>query len=213
MRTRFTYLLTCAAVVSITAGLLASVFLLFVTILVARQSEVRSWSMDDVGAPLIVRVTPLAAPTDYRFEVAGRVAEARLTVADTWGLLIWPNPVARSSALRRLAGVLWLAALGAPAVAWLVRGMIVRLTDAWGGPIDISPDHVPQFGSLPGGHVHYAFGYSGNGVAPSHLGGRIIAHGTVAELRTLAGNENEELTSLFLRLTGGSGLQEIDEVV
>ena len=45
------------------------------------------------------------------------------------------------------------------------------------------------------------------------LGGRIIAHGTVAELRTLAGDENEELTSLFLRLTGGSGLQEIDEVV
>jgi ABC-2 type transport system ATP-binding protein len=45
------------------------------------------------------------------------------------------------------------------------------------------------------------------------LGGRIIAHGTVAELRALAGNEDEELTPLFLRLTGGSGLQEIDDVV
>ena len=45
------------------------------------------------------------------------------------------------------------------------------------------------------------------------LGGRIIAHGTVPELRALAGDENEELTPLFLRLTGGSGLQEIDEVV
>ena len=51
----------------------------------------------------------------------------------------------------------------------------VALTDAWGGPIDISPDHVPQFGTLPGGRVHYGFGYSGNGVAPSHLGGRILA--------------------------------------
>jgi glycine/D-amino acid oxidase-like deaminating enzyme len=51
----------------------------------------------------------------------------------------------------------------------------VRLTDAWGGPIDISPDHVPRFGTLPGGRVHYGFGYSGNGVAPSHLGGRILA--------------------------------------
>jgi glycine/D-amino acid oxidase-like deaminating enzyme len=51
----------------------------------------------------------------------------------------------------------------------------VRLTDAWGGPIDISPDHLPRFGTLPGGRVHYGFGYSGNGVAPSHLGGRILA--------------------------------------
>ena len=51
----------------------------------------------------------------------------------------------------------------------------VRLTDAWGGPIDISPDHMPHFGTLPGGRVHYGFGYSGNGVAPSHLGGRILA--------------------------------------
>jgi glycine/D-amino acid oxidase-like deaminating enzyme len=51
----------------------------------------------------------------------------------------------------------------------------VRLTDAWGGPIDISADHLPSFGTLPGGRVHYGFGYSGNGVAPSHLGGRILA--------------------------------------
>ena len=45
------------------------------------------------------------------------------------------------------------------------------------------------------------------------LKGRIIAHGTVAELRALAGGRDEELTPLFLRLTGGSGLQEIDDVV
>jgi ABC-2 type transport system ATP-binding protein len=45
------------------------------------------------------------------------------------------------------------------------------------------------------------------------LKGRIIAHGTVAELRQLAGAPNEELTPVFLKLTGGSGLQEIDEIV
>ena len=45
------------------------------------------------------------------------------------------------------------------------------------------------------------------------LKGRIIAHGTVDELRTLAGSEDEELTPVFLKLTGGSGLQEIDEMV
>ena len=51
----------------------------------------------------------------------------------------------------------------------------VAITDAWGGPIDISPDHLPTFGTLSGGRVHYGFGYSGNGVGPSHLGGRILA--------------------------------------
>jgi glycine/D-amino acid oxidase-like deaminating enzyme len=51
----------------------------------------------------------------------------------------------------------------------------VRLTDAWGGPIDVSPTHLPQFGTLRGERVHYGHGYSGNGVGPSHLGGRILA--------------------------------------
>lgn len=51
----------------------------------------------------------------------------------------------------------------------------IRLSDAWGGPIDVSGDHLPRFGTLPGGLVHYALGYSGNGVAPSHLAGRILA--------------------------------------
>ena len=45
------------------------------------------------------------------------------------------------------------------------------------------------------------------------LGGRIIARGTVDEVRALTGTPDEELTSVFLRLTGGSGLQEIDEAV
>ena len=50
----------------------------------------------------------------------------------------------------------------------------VRLTDMWGGPIDVSGDHLPRFGTVGRG-LHYGFGYSGNGVAPSHLGGRILA--------------------------------------
>ena len=45
------------------------------------------------------------------------------------------------------------------------------------------------------------------------LKGKIIAHGTVAEVRALAGGGDDELTNVFLKLTGGSGLQEIDEVV
>ena len=45
------------------------------------------------------------------------------------------------------------------------------------------------------------------------LKGRIIASGTVDELRRLSGDADEQLTAVFLKLTGGSGLQEIDEVL
>ncbi len=44
------------------------------------------------------------------------------------------------------------------------------------------------------------------------LQGRIIARGTVEELRRLAGSQDEQLTPVFLKLTGGSGLQEIDDI-
>jgi ABC-2 type transport system ATP-binding protein len=45
------------------------------------------------------------------------------------------------------------------------------------------------------------------------LQGKIIARGTVAEVRAMAGNPDDQLTNVFLKLTGGSGLQEIDEIV
>jgi ABC-2 type transport system ATP-binding protein len=45
------------------------------------------------------------------------------------------------------------------------------------------------------------------------LKGKIIATGTVDEVRRMAGNADDHLTSVFLKLTGGSGLQEIDEIV
>lgn len=64
----------------------------------------------------------------------------------------------------------------------------VTLTDAWGGPVDVSPTHLPRFGSLVGGRVHFGFGYSGNGVGPSHLGGQILA--------ALALESDEPLTRL-----------------
>jgi len=45
------------------------------------------------------------------------------------------------------------------------------------------------------------------------LKGKIIAHGTVAEVRAMAGTPDEELTPVFLKLTGGGALQEIDDIV
>jgi len=43
--------------------------------------------------------------------------------------------------------------------------------------------------------------------------GRIIAQGTVDEVKQIGGSTTDEhLTAVFLKLTGGSGLQEIDEI-
>jgi ABC-2 type transport system ATP-binding protein len=42
---------------------------------------------------------------------------------------------------------------------------------------------------------------------------RIVAQGTVDEVLRLSGAQDEQLTSVFLRLTGGSGVQEIDELL
>ncbi|MGF7158757.1 putative aminophosphonate oxidoreductase [Rhodoligotrophos appendicifer] len=47
---------------------------------------------------------------------------------------------------------------------------------SWGGPIDRTMTGLPLFGHLNGAeNIVYAFGYSGNGVGPTHLGGRILA--------------------------------------
>jgi glycine/D-amino acid oxidase-like deaminating enzyme len=53
----------------------------------------------------------------------------------------------------------------------------VALVDAWGGPIDITPNHLPTFGAMSGtdGRVLFGHGYSGTGVGPAWLGGRILA--------------------------------------
>jgi glycine/D-amino acid oxidase-like deaminating enzyme len=50
-----------------------------------------------------------------------------------------------------------------------------RVEHAWGGPIDVSSDHLPFFGTIPGARVHYGAGYSGSGVGASWLGGQILA--------------------------------------
>ncbi|MGH3000183.1 MAG: FAD-dependent oxidoreductase, partial [Gaiellaceae bacterium] len=51
----------------------------------------------------------------------------------------------------------------------------VRVERAWGGPIDVSADHLPFFATKRGTRIHYGAGYSGHGVGPSWLGGRILA--------------------------------------
>ncbi len=65
-----------------------------------------------------------------------------------------------------------------------------RIERAWGGPIDVSSDHLPFFRTQPGTRVHYGAGYSGHGVGPSWLGGRILA--------SLVLDADDELTRLPL---------------
>ena len=50
-----------------------------------------------------------------------------------------------------------------------------KVTHSWGGPIDVSSDHLPFFGTLPGRRVHFGAGYSGNGAGPSWVGGQVLA--------------------------------------
>ena len=51
----------------------------------------------------------------------------------------------------------------------------VGIEARWSGPIDVSADRLPRFGTVPGTRIHYGAGYSGNGVGPSWLGGQILA--------------------------------------
>ena len=51
----------------------------------------------------------------------------------------------------------------------------VRIERAWGGPIDVSADHLPFFRTKPGTRIHYGAGYSGHGVGPAWMGGQILA--------------------------------------
>ncbi len=61
-----------------------------------------------------------------------------------------------------------------------------EITHAWGGPIDVAPNRLPIYRSR--GHLHAGWGFSGHGVGPSHLGGRILsglALGVTDEATTL----------------------------
>jgi glycine/D-amino acid oxidase-like deaminating enzyme len=76
-----------------------------------------------------------------------------------------------------------------------LRELIPALASApvvarWSGPIDVSADKLPRFGTVPGTRIHYGAGYSGNGVGPSWLGGQILA--------SLALGSRDEWTALPL---------------
>jgi len=73
-----------------------------------------------------------------------------------------------------------------------------RVEHAWGGPIDASADHLPVIDTLGGGRTHSCAGYTGNGVGPSELCGRILA--------AMAVDEREAITRLPIVAPAGRRL-------
>jgi hypothetical protein len=63
-----------------------------------------------------------------------------------------------------------------------------RIDAAWGGPIDVSPIRLPQYRQV--GRTVAGFGFTGNGVGPSYLGGQILSG--------MALDRRDEFTSLPL---------------
>jgi glycine/D-amino acid oxidase-like deaminating enzyme len=51
----------------------------------------------------------------------------------------------------------------------------IRVESWWEGAIDVSSDRLPVLGTVRGTRVHYAAGFTGNGVGPSWLVGRTLA--------------------------------------
>jgi hypothetical protein len=49
-----------------------------------------------------------------------------------------------------------------------------EISHAWGGPIDVSPTHLPMIRST-GARSFAGFGYTGNGVGPSQMVGHALA--------------------------------------
>jgi gamma-glutamylputrescine oxidase len=66
----------------------------------------------------------------------------------------------------------------------------VRIDFEWGGTVSVSLKRIPQFGRLSS-NVWYAQGYSGHGIVPSHVAGRLLAE-------AIAGNA--ERFDIFARL-------------
>jgi glycine/D-amino acid oxidase-like deaminating enzyme len=92
---------------------------------------------------------------------------------------------------------------------WFPQLAGVALTHAWGGAVDRAPGHLPFAGTL-GDHdnIHYATGFSGNGVGPSALLGRMVgrrALGVVDEYtrNAISGGPPSYLPPEPARILGG----------
>lgn len=103
----------------------------------------------------------------YRPTADGRIAWG-------WGAGHAPYPTTRTrgDASAHTASVARSAAAFRRTFPQLAR---VPFTHAWGGPVGITASMLPLVGSLLEGRLHYALGYNGHGVAPSHTSAKVLA--------------------------------------
>ncbi len=144
--------------VSVVGGLLASTILLAVTVGVARQSRVRGWSMDDVGAPVITAtgdlvtlpallVATLLVPIGWLAASIGAVGVVAAIVAAVLGLRDGDDMVGR---IVRESLVVLTIAVSLQVVAGIV--MDARLDTLLSNPalLVLIPPFVAVCGSLGG---------------------------------------------------------------
>jgi hypothetical protein len=76
---------------------------------------------------------------------------------------------------------------------WFPQLREVRIDYSWGGGVDRAPGHLPFVGALGDhGNILYGLGFSGNGVGPSALIGRILG-------RKALGRDDEDTLSPIAR--------------
>ena len=74
-----------------------------------------------------------------------------------------------------------------------------------GRPDRRQPSHLPQVGTLEDARVHFAFGFTGNGVGPCHLAGRILAARAAGDPRGRAAGGRHASRSRASRSPGRAG--------
>lgn len=57
----------------------------------------------------------------------------------------------------------------------------LKFTYRWGGPIASTTRLTPFFGTLEGGKVVYALGYTGHGIGSTRIAGRVLAHMAISK--------------------------------
>jgi glycine/D-amino acid oxidase-like deaminating enzyme len=73
--------------------------------------------------------------------------------------------------------------------------MEAEVTHAWAGPVDRTTDGLPVLGRLPGSTVLVGGGFSGNGIGPTRLIGKLLASAAL-------GIEDEWSTSPYMGIPG-----------
>lgn len=113
-----------------------------------------------------------------RFTVDNRILWAGGTPRYYYGRDMRPDRMRNPAAFRELR---------ASFARYFPEWRDVRFSHAYGGCVDVTRDFVPHFGAVSPG-LYYGYGYCGNGIAATHMGGKV--------LRDLVLGEKTEYTGL-----------------